>query len=212
MWGIELPPTPPMPSWLPAGSPIAAPPKSYPKDRIVNFVFVGWLEREKGVQELVEAVTKLQSLAQHFRLHLVGNGSLVDALSEAIALHRLVNVHVLGWLSHDKVINFLEFAHLFVLPSYTEGLPNALLDATDQGLPVFSTRVGGILDSILHDVNGMLVDIRDIDSLAYSMLRYIEDFELIPSHSEQALARVLQLHYFDRNFASLIDLLNKYSY
>lgn len=200
-----------IPNWLPAGYSIADQPKSYPGDGIVNFVFVGWLERTKGVPELIEAAAKLQSLATRFRLYLVGNGSLEVEVSEAIACRRLENVHALGWMQQNDVINVLGLAHVFVLPSHSEGFPNALLEAIAQGLPVIATRVGGIPDSIVHDVNGILVDTRDADSIAVSMRRYIEDPRLIPSHSRQAIARVLHLHDRDVNCSRLINLLDTHS-
>lgn len=200
-----------IPNWLPAGYKIAAQRKSYPADGIVNFVFVGWLERTKGVPELIEAVAKLQFLATRFRLYLVGNGSLEVEVSEAIACRRLENVHALGWLQKNDVIHVLGLAHVFVLPSHSEGFPNALLEAMAQTLPVIATRVGGIPDSIVHDVNGMLVDTRDADSIAVSMRCYIEKPRLIPSHSRQTIARVLHLHDRDVNCTRLVNLLDKYS-
>jgi glycosyltransferase involved in cell wall biosynthesis len=190
---------------------IAEQPKTFPADGIVNFVFVGWLERTKGVSELIEAVAKLQSLTTRFRLYLVGNGSLEVEVSDAIACRRLENVRALGWMQHDEVINVLGFAHVFVLPSHSEGFPNALLEAISQGLPVIATRVGGIPDSIVHDVNGMLVEMSDADSIAVSMRRYIEDPKLIPSHSRQTIARVLHLHDRDINCTRLINLLYSHS-
>ncbi len=200
-----------IPNWLPAGYMIAEQPKTFPADGIVNFVFVGWLERTKGVSELIEAVAKLQSLTTRFRLYLVGNGSLEVEVSDAIACRRLENVRALGWMQHDEVINVLGFAHVFVLPSHSEGFPNALLEAISQGLPVIATRVGGIPDSIVHDVNGMLVEMSDADSIAVSMRRYIEDPKLIPSHSRQTIARVLHLHDRDINCTRLINLLYSHS-
>lgn len=200
-----------IPNWLPAGYTIADQPKSFPEDGVVNFVFVGWLERTKGVPELIEAAVKLQSLATRFRLYLVGNGSLELEVSETIACCRLENVHALGWMQKNDVIKVLGVAHVFVLPSHSEGFPNALLEAIAQGLPVIATRVGGIPDSIVHDVNGMLVDTRDSDSIAASMCRYIEDSRLIPSHSQQAIARVLHLHDRDANCKRLINLLDTHN-
>ncbi len=200
-----------IPNWLPVGYSMADQPKSYPADGIVNFVFVGWLERTKGVLELIEAATKLQSLATRFRLYLVGNGSLEMEISEAIASRRLENVHALGWMQQNDVINVLGLGHVFVLPSHSEGFPNALLEAIAHGLPVIATRVGGIPDSIVHDVNGMLVDTRDVDSIAVSMCRYIEDSSLIPSHSQQAIAIVLHQHDRDVNCKRLVNLLDKQS-
>jgi glycosyltransferase involved in cell wall biosynthesis len=197
-----------IPNWLPAGYTISERPKSYPLDGIVNFVFVGWLERTKGVPELIEAAAKLQYLSSRFQLYLVGSGSLAENVSEAIVSRRLENVHALGWMEHSKVIDVLDAAHVLVLPSHSEGFPNALLEAMSQGLPVISTRVGGIPDCITHDLNGMLVEMHNADDIALSMCRYIEDSSLIPEHSKQAIKRVLDFHDRDENCMRLINLLD----
>lgn len=197
-----------IPNWLPAGYAIARAPKAYPEDGIVDFVFVGWLERTKGVPELLDAAARLQPMANRFRLHLVGNGSLQQEAAGWIASRKLDNVHMLGWKEQAEVIDLLGRAHVFVLPSHSEGFPNALLEAIANGLPVIATRVGAIPDSITHDSNGMLVDTQDAQGIAASMRRYIEDPGLIPSHSRQAIERVRHSHDRDVNCERLINLLD----
>ncbi len=197
-----------IPNWLPTDYSIAQHPKSYPKDGIVDFIFVGWLERSKGILELIEAAVILQTMTNRYRLHLVGNGSLESEVANLIAEQELRNVFAIGWLNQSEVKNLLNCSHVFVLPSHTEGFPNAVLEAMAHGLPIISTSVGGIPDSIIHDVNGTLISVGDVRSLAASMRRYIENTELIPSHSQQAIEKVKQLHSLDVNCKKLIHLLS----
>lgn len=196
-----------IPNWLPAGYAVASEAKSYPEDGVVDFVFVGWLERTKGVPELLDAAALLQPIANRFRLFLVGNGSLEREVADAIAGRRLHNVRALGWMAQNEVIGLLGRSHVFILPSHSEGFPNALLEAMANGLPVIATRVGAIPDSVEQDVNGMLVGVGDAPGIAASMRRYIDEAGLIPGHSERAIARVNCSHSRDVNCGKLLNLL-----
>jgi glycosyltransferase involved in cell wall biosynthesis len=197
-------------NWLPAGYTIANQPKSYPSNGVVEFVFVGWLESTKGIPELIEASAKLQFMANRFRLHLVGNGKLEAEVSEAIASRGLGNIYSHGWLAQADVVDVLDRAHVFVLPSHGEGFPNALLESIARGLPAIATKVGGIPDSIIHELNGILVDIGDTDGIAAAMRCYIENPVLIPSHSQQAITTARQLHDRNVNCEKLVNLLEGY--
>jgi glycosyltransferase involved in cell wall biosynthesis len=200
-----------IPNWLPVGYAITHLPKSYPTDGVVDFVFVGWLESMKGVPELLDAVAGLQRLTNYFRLTIVGNGSLEQEVRDSIVNRGLVNVVAPGWMDQAEVIGLLGRAHVFILPSHSEGFPNALLEAMANGLPVITTRVGAIADSVEQDINGLFVDIADANGIAASMCRYIEEVDLIPSHSVEAIKKVNLLHKRDINCGKLISLLNKSS-
>jgi glycosyltransferase involved in cell wall biosynthesis len=198
-----------IPNWLPAGYAVTQQPKSYPADGVIDFVFVGWLESTKGVSELLEAVVMLQPMANRFRLSLVGNGSLERKVADSIANYGLKNVVALGWMERPEVIGLLSRAHVFTLPSHSEGFPNALLEAMANGLPVIATRVGAIPDSVEQNINGILVNIGDAKGIATAMRRYIDEVELISTHSERTIARVNRSHKRDVNCEKLINLLNK---
>jgi glycosyltransferase involved in cell wall biosynthesis len=196
-----------IPNWLPVGYSITLLPKSYPSDGVVNFIFVGWLESMKGIPELLDAVASLQPIAKLFRLTLVGNGSLEQEVTDSIATRGLVNIVAKGWLDHTEVIGLLGSAHVFVLPSHSEGFPNALLEAMANGLPVITTRVGAISDSVEQDINGLFVDIDDASGIAASMCRYIEEKDMIQRHSKRTIEKVNNLHKRDINCGKLINLL-----
>lgn len=198
-----------IPNWLPVGYTITHRPKSYPTNGVVDFVFVGWLESTKGVHELLDAAAILQPIAKRFRLTLIGNGSLAHEVADSIANRQLENVVAPGWMDQAEVIKLLSSVHVFVLPSHSEGFPNALLEAMANGLPVISTRVGAIEGSVEQDINGMFVDIGDGNGIAACMRRYMDEVDLIPVHSERTIAKVNLLHNRDVNCEKLISLLNR---
>jgi glycosyltransferase involved in cell wall biosynthesis len=194
-----------IPNWLPPGYTIATEPKMLQDDGVVNFVFVGWLERTKGVPELIEAAKILKPIEDKFAIYIAGNGRLEKVVAAEISKEQLTNVHQLGWVDKDQVRQLLDRAHVFVLPSHTEGFPNVLLEAMSHGLAVIATQVGAIPDVIKQNHNGMLVDVSAPADIAACMRRYISEKELITKHSRAAIETVSSSHRRDVNCEKLIN-------
>ena len=138
-------------------------------------LWVGRLDPVKGLFHLLDAFRAVgSSLDAH--LLLAGDGSLRAALTERIQGLSLVDhVHLLG--SRPDVPSLLRSADVFVFPSRTEGLPNALLEAMAAGLPIVSTDVPGCRDLIDHERTGLLVPYGDTDSLSGAIQRLLTDRE-----------------------------------
>ena len=107
-------------------------------------LYMGWLEERKGVNELLDAVGELVEQGKHLQVVLCGSGSLRKPLEERVLQMGLSTVvQFRGWVRDQEKFNEFGKADVFVLPSYTEGLPNALMEAMASGLPVVATPVGG---------------------------------------------------------------------
>jgi len=119
-----------------------------PRERGMPFtlVTVGALDQPyKGTSVLLDAVAQLQRRAVTVRLRIVGGGRLMPALRErARTLGLESKVEFLGQLDSVGVRRALDAADAFVMPSLTEGLPRALLEAMAKGLPAVASDVGGI--------------------------------------------------------------------
>jgi glycosyltransferase involved in cell wall biosynthesis len=87
-------------------------------------------------------------------------------------------VRFAGILIGRAKLEALRSADAFVLPSYTEGLPNAMIEAMAAGLPVVVSAVGSVPDVVVHGVNGLLVSPRDGVSLEGAMRRILSSPEL----------------------------------
>jgi len=111
-----------------------------------TMVTVGALDQPyKGTTVLLDTVRALVGAGARVRLRVVGNGTLLPAFrARARKLGIDANVDFLGQLDRTDVRRVLDAAQLFVLPSLTEGLPRALLEAMARGLPAIATDVGGI--------------------------------------------------------------------
>ena len=141
-----------------------------------RYLFLGWLEPWKGVGDLIDAAGLLADRQQDFRLVVCGGGSqreMLEQKCEQLALKQRVEFR--GWTLGEAKLDALREADIFVLPSLTEGFPNALLEAMATGLPVIATPVGGVPSLIEPEQNGLLVAPGDSAALAGAMARLAED-------------------------------------
>jgi len=133
-------------------------------------LFLGSIGPRKGAYDLFEAMGKLGAagLAPHLLMagYEEGEGELARARARVRELMLQDHCKLLGSVAGAEKLELLRAANLFVLPSYHEGLPLAMLEAMAAGLPVLATPVGGIPELIQDGYNGFLVSPGDVDALA----------------------------------------------
>ena len=136
-------------------------------------LWVGRLDPVKGLLLLLEAFTPLvPETGAH--LLLAGTGPMQTELQLAIARRALADsVRLLG--SRSDVPALLQTADLFVFPSRTEGLPNALLEAMAACRPVVTTDVPGCRDLVENESTGLVVPYGDTKALTSAMRRLLQD-------------------------------------
>lgn len=119
--------------------------EDYRIDDVVNLICLGRLEREKGHIDLLKAISML-SLPKKLTLQLtlIGDGSQRQRLEEYARFHKVPCRFLGGMTDRGKIFDELKCADIFVLPSHTEGMPRALLEAMVIGLPCVATEVGGV--------------------------------------------------------------------
>lgn len=135
-------------------------------------VYAGRLVPEKRVDLLLDAWRAVNESAPQAHLLVLGSGSQETNLRN----RNDPRVHFFGRV--ENVAPFLQTADLFVLPSATEGLSNALLEAMSCGLACLVTRVGGALDVIQHKQSGWLVPPDDLEALQKDMLTLLNEANL----------------------------------
>ena len=130
----------------------------------------GRLSPEKGFSDLVAAAALVAGSDPSVGFVLFGDGRLRGACSRQIAERGLQSTfHLAGF--HSDLDKFLPHFDLTVLPSYTEGLPNIVLESLAAGVPVVATAVGGTPEIIENGINGYLVEPRRPDRLAAQVKR-----------------------------------------
>ena len=144
-------------------------------DRFTEIVgTVGRLERRKGLPVLLEAIKELAPGRPGLGLCLVGEGPLRDDLEErARALGIADRVHFAG--RREDVPAVLGALDVFALPSHTEGLSIALLEAAGAGRPIVATDIGGNPEVVRDGLNGLLVPPGDPRALARALAAILDD-------------------------------------
>jgi glycosyltransferase involved in cell wall biosynthesis len=146
-----------------------------PAARKGALLFLGRLERAKGVFDLVDAVAELRGTT-HADVKLILAGDDVDGAGRYAAESGVADAVMLtGWVGPEKKKALLESAAVFVLPSYAEGSPISLLEAMAAGLPAVATAVGGIPDVVADGVNGVLIEPGDVETLVRVLRRLLDD-------------------------------------
>jgi glycosyltransferase involved in cell wall biosynthesis len=130
-------------------------------------LFVGRVSFDKGIYELLDAVDKINRTAHPpLKICFVGTFLPDEKVRFYEKLSELdIEKHVKYAGFQDDVVPYYSAADIFVLPSYHEGLPLALLEAMSTGLPVIASRVGGMSEIIEDGVNGILLPPKDVEAI-----------------------------------------------
>ena len=154
---------------------------------IVSVGAVGW---RKGSFEILKAVPQIVSEEDSVRFILVGGESKpgdMGRLKQIIDSEKLEQwVRLTGEVERDKIPLYLALGHVFLLPSFIEGMPVSIIEAMRSGLPIISTRVQGIPDIISNRVSGILIDPGNPPQIAESVLLLKRDEQLRRKMAEGA--------------------------
>lgn len=135
-------------------------------------LFVGHLIKEKGVYELLGAFIKIRETLPHAVLNICGSGSEHQGLSIIIAEQKLSSaVRLIGSVEPADMHKWMQASDIFILPSYTEGMPNVVMESMACGLPVISTAVGGLPEAIGDCKGAILIEPKNVDQLASAIIR-----------------------------------------
>jgi glycosyltransferase involved in cell wall biosynthesis len=152
---------------------------------------IGVLEERKGQRYLLEAAAALKQQGWALECLIAGDGSLRQQLEvESARLGLGRDVRFVGFVTDTAA--FLAKIDLFVMPSLFEGLGVAALEAMAAGKPVVASRVGGLAESVLDGVTGILVAPRDGAALADAMATLISEPARAMEMGERGRERVLQ--------------------
>ena len=142
------------------------PVQTVPEDGPLKILCVGRLIERKGQHHLIDAVKRLKDEGVDVRLDLVGTGDARSANEAQVArLGLSEQIRFLGYVPREEISRYYAAAHVFVLPSYNEGMSVALLEAMASGLAVLVTPTGGTPELVDHGVNGKIFDWADVEQL-----------------------------------------------
>lgn len=147
--------------------------------RTPRALFLGWLERPKGVFELLEAARALRQSGIDLHLTFAGDGTALNDAKAFVERHGLKDrIEFAGWVDAEAKRQHLARNDIFVLPSWSEGLPNAMIEAMSAGLASVATDVGMIGDFITSEKDALIVPAKDVPALTDALVRLVENPDL----------------------------------
>ncbi|MFC1853553.1 glycosyltransferase [candidate division CSSED10-310 bacterium] len=159
----------------------------------IKILYLGRISHRKGAFDLIEAYSALpENNRVNSELIIAGDCELIKAQQKIDSLKLNHKITLPGWVSGKQKHDLFETAHIFVLPSYNEGLPMAVLEAMAMGLPVISTPVGGISELISSGQHGILVAPGNVELLSKALQELIENRSLRNMLGRAARERVAE--------------------
>jgi glycosyltransferase involved in cell wall biosynthesis len=154
-------------------------------------IFVGRVAAQKNVSSLLEAVSNLDA-----RVTIIGEGEEREKLMQRYGTLN-GRVRWVNFMPHQEIPRYLHGSRLFILPSFYEGHPKALIEAMACGMPVISTRAPGIQELIRHGETGWLCD-PEPESIRQALLKLLVNPELCARLGKNARAFVVRNFSIDR--------------
>jgi len=169
-------------------------------DHRIKAVFVGRLDRQKGVDVLLKAVLHLQDsvCVRIVGASVVGFGAQPESTR---------NVEYLGWLNQEAVAAQINACDLVVMPSRWEGCPLVAIEAMRCGKPVVASAVGGLTEMVLDGVTGRLVPMDDPVALAAALTAQSRD--TLTAMGRAGRERFLSSYSIDTVHSRVMDLYQK---
>ena len=142
------------------------------KSNNFNILSIGRLTKQKNFILLINTVIKLSKKYRNINLLIIGNGDLKNHLTNKIKNHK--NIKIINWKNELK--KYYLNSDLFVLPSYYEGLPNVLIDAVNNEIPIISTNCSGASDILHKNSGGFIVPVNNQNELEKRIIFVMENY------------------------------------
>lgn len=176
------------------------------------FLAIGRLLGEKGFREYAQAARMVKARYPEAMLRLVGPS---DPSPDGILLDEVKQWQAEGCIEYlgsaNDVRPFIADCHVYVLPSYHEGMPRTVLEAMSMGRPILTTDVPGCRETVIPGENGWLVPKADAEALAERMIWFIEHRDLwqrMGLRSRQIAEERFDVHKINRELLQIMGLSN----
>jgi len=180
-----------------------------------NLLFVGRLEKVKGIEFLIKAISQVISVFPQTMLTIVGEGSNKEYLlnlTQSLQLEK--HVQFIGWVQNKDLDAYYEKASIIVIPSvWPENFPTVCNEAMSRGRPVIGTNVGGIAEIIDDGVNGYVVEPQSPEKIAEKVINLFSDEELLKKLGRNAREKAKEFSiekYVERLEIIYGDVIKKY--
>lgn len=145
-------------------------------------LYVGYMKKAKGIYELIKTFVAIKKKYPNVILKMCGKGTEMADLKRVIDQSEVSDaIEVVGPVAPDKINRWMKSCDLFILPSYSEGMPNVVMEAMASGLPIITTAVGGLPDAVGDCEGAILVQPKSVDQLVQALDSVLADNNKIKS-------------------------------
>jgi len=166
----------------------------YPSGQNIEFAFIGRVMKDKGIEEYLQAARAIKKKYKNTVFHVCG-------FCEDNYKNELLAMHKQGTIVHhgmvERICEIYKRIHCLVLPSYSEGMSNTILEASACGRPVIVTNIPGCREAVEPSVTGFLVEKADAEDLINKIEKFIRlDWDIKRQMGLEARKKVIKE--FDR--------------
>jgi glycosyltransferase involved in cell wall biosynthesis len=200
------------------------PPARHAPDGPLQLLNVGRVSPEKGLHVLVDALERVVPTTPDVRVTILGEespvpyefavkvsqdplvrdlgrfygASYLQQLRERMSSAVAERVSFVDRIPHAETQRYYDAADVFVFPSIFEAFPIPPIEAMAAGLPVIASKAGGVVESVVHERTGLLIEREDSPALAEAILRLARDRDLRRSYGDAGRQRVAELYAWPR--------------
>jgi len=167
-------------------------------NKLINILFLARIEKEKGIFEAIDTFALLREKYSNLNLLIAGEGIEEYRVKQYVIKKAIPNIEFLGYVSGEEKIKAFQNSHLYFFPSYTEGMPNSVLEAMAFGLPIITRPVGGLTDFFQNYEHGLMTESKDPQDFFLLFQKLLDNKELL---SEIAINN---FEYSIKNFLSTV--------
>ncbi|HHD82245.1 MAG TPA: glycosyltransferase [Campylobacterales bacterium] len=143
----------------------------------IKILFLARMEREKGVFELIDAFQKIYPDFNNIELILAGNGTAYNEVKSYV--ENLPGIRLVGYVEGEEKEMLFKESDLYCLPTYAEGLPVSVLEAMAFGLPIITTKVGGLKYFFKENTMGYFSKVKDREDLEQVLRTSLQNPEVL---------------------------------
>ena len=179
--------------------------EEYEKD-YSKILFLGRICKDKGIDELLEAVAEIHESGRKVRLLFGGIFEDQEYKEKIAGAHDYAEY--IGWVSGQEKDKYLKECGILALPSYYEGFPVSIIEAMLRRSAVVASCVGGIPDIIDDGIDGLLVPVKDIAALKEALMKLIDDNKLAKELGKCGQKKVIENYSVEENIKRLVEIYN----
>lgn len=170
-------------------------------------MFIGHIITSKGIWELLKVFRKMDKENINVKLFLIGSGKELNRAKHFCKINRINHrVEFIGRVMHKEIGKWLSACDIFVLPSYTEGLPNVVVEAMACKRPVIATQIGGIPEIIVDNKNGILIPPKDMQALYSKIMLLCKNYKIAKDLGNAGYDTVIGKFSWDKSAEQIADI------